>query len=169
MKLISAGNIGKPHALKALLNAFIEPLIAYRIKKLDLIFLEEKGAQLPYSVEEYSINDESGFCQLKLESIDDRTAAEKLKGKKIFLDETKLKKSDKLRDSSFLIGYLVVDAELGDVGRVTDVFQMPTQNIIQIQHEEKEVLIPLVDEYEVTIDNRRKEIRLNIPDGLLNV
>lgn len=167
-QLISIGRFGKTHGLKGQLHARIENYFLERLKKLDCVFIAEKGKMIPHFVEELKI-DEGGYAFLKLEEINTREAAQKLVTKEFAVETKKLKKSKVAHDFSQLTGYEVVDEANGSIGEMKGVFLFPAHALGQCFMNEKEVLIPLHEETIVSIDKRKKILHVNLPDGLLDI
>ncbi len=168
-KFIRIGKISKAKGLKGHINAFVDPDFVWRLKKVDVLYLNLKENKIPYFVDKYEMSD-SGHSLFLLEGIDDRTKAEALHGKEIFTEESNLKKANKYDSLEYLIGYKVIDEYLGALGIVNEVYDTPsTHAMIQINFRDKQVMIPLVEEYNLNINNRNKTITLLMPDGMLDL
>lgn len=108
---------------------------------------------------------------LKLEGINDRDAAEKARGKLIYITEEDLPELEEgefyIRD---LIGMAVYEENGQKIGEVSDVIQNSAQDIFEIETEEnKKVLIPRVDEFVLDIDAESREIKVRLIEGLLDL
>lgn len=107
---------------------------------------------------------------LKLEGINDRNAAEAAKGREIFITEDDLPELEEgeyyVRD---LIGMTVT--EDGNVlGKVTNVLQNTAQDVFEVERENgKQLLIPRVDAFVLDIDLDTREIKVQLPEGLLEL
>ena len=49
-----------------------------------------------------------------------------------------------------------------------DIFETPQQLLAQVTYQEKEILIPLNEDFIIKIDNKKKSISLQLPDGLID-
>lgn len=104
--------------------------------------------------------------------VTDRDAAESLVGSHCLLSHDQLPEDfdDLLRaDADHVSGYRVVDEVRGMLGHVVDVREMPTQDLLVVEHEGEEVLIPFVDEFIVEIDEDEGVVRVNLPAGLVEL
>lgn len=107
---------------------------------------------------------------LKLEGINDRNAAEAAKGREIFITEDDLPELEAgeyyVRD---LIGMTVI--EDGTVlGKVTNVLQNTAQDVFEVERENgRQLLIPRVDAFVLDIDLDTREIKVKLPEGLLEL
>ena len=68
-----------------------------------------------------------------------------------------------------IIGFTVIDKEFGVIGTISKVLEYPNQAVMQIFHDNKEVLIPISDEIITEVKRKNKEIHVTAPDGLLNI
>ena len=67
-----------------------------------------------------------------------------------------------------LIGSHVLDENQKSLGTVTDVLKMPSQNIIVVETEENEILIPYVDAHITLFDEEKKHLIVKDVAGLIN-
>ncbi len=107
---------------------------------------------------------------LKLEGVDDRNAAEAMKGRELFVTEEDLPELEEgeyyIRD---LIGMEVVENGVL-LGRVTGVLQNTPQDIFEVERENgRQLLIPRVDEFVIDIDMQAQRIEVKLPEGLLEL
>lgn len=104
---------------------------------------------------------------LKLQGIDDRSAAEAARGRELFITENDLPELEEgeyyVRD---LIGMTV--KENGEVlGKVTDVLQNTAQDVFEVERDGgRQLLIPRVDEFILDIDIKTRQIQVKLPEGL---
>lgn len=68
-----------------------------------------------------------------------------------------------------LIGCEVVLANKSKLGIVQEIVQLPGQDLLSVETEKGEVLIPMVKQIIVSIDVDQKIIQINPPEGLLDV
>ncbi len=168
LKLIRIGKLSKAKGLKGHVQAFVEPEFVARLKKVKVLYIKLKESNIPYFVDEYEMAD-TGHSLFLMEGINDRTKAEALHGKEIYTEETNLKKPKKFDNLDYLVGYQVTDEKLGFIGLVDEVFDMPSHPIVHVYYNDKLVMIPLVNEYNLDINDRKKTIGLLMPGGLLDL
>jgi len=89
--LVKIGRLNKTFGLKGHIRFSIEPQFLSRLKKLEVIFLTTGNKSLPYFPDQIEL-DESGRGMLHFEEVKDKTAADFLVGKEIFIEEKFLKK-----------------------------------------------------------------------------
>ena len=75
--------------------------------------------------------------------------------------------SPNVTDMRYFIGFEVIDAIDGFLGKITNVND-DTANIL-FELAEKDLLIPVSDEYITDIDHQKRIIYMNLPEGLLEL
>jgi 16S rRNA processing protein RimM len=68
-----------------------------------------------------------------------------------------------------VIGYQVVDQNHGPLGTVKDFYDMPQQQLMAMEYNGQEMLVPVLDEVFVRADHEAKVLHVNLPEGLLEV
>lgn len=108
---------------------------------------------------------------LKLEGINDRDAAERLRGTELYITEADL---PELPEGQFyvrdLIGMTVKEENGSVLGAVTDVIQNTAQDIFEVEMENtKRIMIPKVDQFVLDINGDSREITVRLIDGMLDL
>lgn len=172
-KYTSIGFTKKCHGLKGDLKVMIEDEYLEDFLKSPVIFLSIKGRHLPYFVEKARLGNE---LLLKLEDVDSKEVAHSLTSKEIFLQSTNILKEEEREFevvSNLVFGYLVdftlVDADLGELGKVEEIVEFPQQEMAVITYQEKEVFIPLHENLIEKIDEQKQYIYMNLPEGILDI
>ncbi|MBV9962355.1 MAG: 16S rRNA processing protein RimM [Parafilimonas sp.] len=137
-------------------------------KNAEAIFIEKiKHEQLPYFHEQSFVkNDEETI--IKLEGINSKEAASVLLQKKVWLTKTDFEKLVSKTAPVNLIDFIVYDNK-EKLGIVESVIEQPQQVLLQITIKNKEVLIPVNESTLKKIDRKKKEVHVNLPDGLLKI
>jgi len=133
-----------------------------------VLFVEMlKGSQIPYFVATAKAANDEEYI-VTVEDVSTVEAAKKLVGKQVYVKEDVLK--DVKNDSPLMwIGFNLVDREKGGLGAIEDVLQTGHQWLAKLTIDGKEVLIPLVDDILVEVNMRNKYVRVDLPEGLLEV
>ena len=98
----------------------------------------------------------------------DKTQAEKLVFCNVFVSGDNLYIEKDNFPVDLLTGFNVYDVEFGFVGSVA-YFHKGLQEIMIVENDGKEILIPFVDEFISEIDYDKKQITVNTPEGLINL
>ena len=103
-------------------------------------------------------------------SVTTLTEVESLIGAKILLDKSGLAE---LEDGYYrlpqLVGLQVVDARLGLVGRLVDIFTTAAHDTYIIEGDGGEIMIPAVPEMIIDIDLEGQVMEVDLPDGLVSI
>lgn len=160
----SIGKIIKPHGIKGQLKAYIDPRYMDDLEdRLHAVFI----SGLPYFIRSKDIlGDESAI--LGLEDIDTRNAAEQLCGRSIEVPADQLSPPDADEEADWS-GFRVTDKHLGPIGTVTGILEMPHQVLLEVNHQGREVLIPLNEALVPEVDEANQLITTELPEGFLDV
>lgn len=105
---------------------------------------------------------------VKFKGIDDRTSAEKLKGKFVFLQERLLQQLSKGRWYVHdVLGCTVISTEGETLGTVNEVYQQSAYDLWEIGNEKRSFLVPVVKEFVKEVDIRQKRITVKLIEGLI--
>jgi 16S rRNA processing protein RimM len=138
------------------------------LKGLQAIFVEEKkNVFIPWFIESAKIKNEEEIY-LKLEEINTREAAIKLTQKEIWLLETDFKKFAAKTAPASLLGYTIINNSQS-LGEILELIEQPHQLLCRLEINGKEVLIPLHQETLQKVNHKKKEVLVELPDGLLEI
>jgi 16S rRNA processing protein RimM len=151
-ELVLKHELGKKTSLKGLAAFFIE---------------DKKNSFLPYFLEEGRIKSDDEVY-IKIEGISTREIAMKFTQKEIWLPEADFKKYAAKAAPANLLGYTIID-QSEPLGQILEVIEQPHQLLCRLEIKEKEVLIPLNEEFLQKIDHKKKEVIVELPEGLLEV
>jgi 16S rRNA processing protein RimM len=133
------------------------------------IFIEISGKLAPYFIESVKYNQKNS-AYIFLEDVDTIEKASVLGKKDVYLSnklKPKKKKSDfTLKD---LKGFTAIDENEGELGLITDIHEYPKQLIAAVTYKNCEVLFPLNEEIIKGIDVVKEIVRIDLPDGLLDI
>jgi 16S rRNA processing protein RimM len=162
------GKITKTHGLKGELQIWLDVDNPADYEDLDSVLLEIKGDLIPYLVEQIQVRGTKSI--IKFEEIDSIEVAQKLVNTDIYLPLDLL---PELENEQFyyheITGFRVVDEVKGALGIITAVYTSNQQDLIAMDYQEVEVLIPINDDIVKSVDKEKKELYTNLPDGLLEV
>lgn len=164
MELIKIGKALKTHGYKGHLKIAVDAFYMDDFEDMKVIFIE----QLPYFIVSKDINSDAQAIIL-LEDITTKEAAHTLQGKAIFAkddDLTEILEEDPYND---IIGYTMHDKTHGEIGKIESILEMPQQYLAQVFKETKEILVPLNDDFVREIDDKKKTVSVDLPEGFLDV
>jgi 16S rRNA processing protein RimM len=68
-----------------------------------------------------------------------------------------------------IIGFTVEDANYGTIGTLTGVNDTTSQALFEIEKDDKQVLIPMNDQFLEKVDKKNKTIYVKTPEGLIDL
>jgi 16S rRNA processing protein RimM len=63
----------------------------------------------------------------------------------------------------------VVDHQKGDIGKIVNILDYPNNPIMEIEHDHKQILVPIKDEIIVKVDRDQKKMFIHAPEGLIDL
>ena len=66
-------------------------------------------------------------------------------------------------------GWIVVDEKAGRIGEIVGIADNGAQQLLEVDHDGRTVLVPAVDEIVVDVDVQVQEVRVALPNGLLEL
>ena len=168
---IKIGKTQKAHGIKGELKLNIEDHFIEDLLEVEAIFLEINGQKVPYFVEEIQ---DGNILLIKIEGIENRTSAEQLMHKDLYMRREDIHISDEEIASGamlykFLEGFMIVDVEIGEIGVIEEVAEFPQQEMAYITFNNQTKLVPLNEVLIMEIDRDNKNVIMNLPDGLLEI
>ncbi len=138
------------------------------LKKEQPLYIEmQKGSYIPYFVSQVKASSDKEYL-VSLEQIEKIEAAKKLVTKQVYVDETIL--ASYAANSPLLwIGFSVIDQHYGAIGVIDDVVQTGKQWLARIIYQNKEVLIPLIEQTIEKLDLKKKTLFTLLPEGLIEI
>jgi 16S rRNA processing protein RimM len=138
-------------------------------ENLDALFVDLRNNLVPFFIEASQLH-KSDLLRVKFEDVDTETDADALLKSDIYLP---LEFLPKLKDDKFyfheIIGFKVIDKNFGEVGVIKSVNDTTAQALFEIDRDGIEILIPMNDEFIVKVDKSNKEIKVDTPEGLIDL
>ena len=167
---VQVGKVIKAHSIKGELK-----LLAYSGDPQDfkafprLLFVDEKTAtSIEYQV--VTCRPQAKFVIVKLTGLDDRTAAENMRGFEIWVAKDLM---PELGDDEFywhdLVGLAVSTEQGEDLGTVRSLFESGAADIMVIKGRGREYLVPAQDEFIASIDYDAGRLVIKDTPGLLDI
>lgn len=167
--LVEIGYLSKLHGYKGSIKAELNSLLIEAGTFPEFVWINQQGKPVPYKVTKFAEQDKDTFV-LKLEDINTEPEAHALKGETIYCEESSYDDFFEEEESlNYLIDYTLNDPKLGNLGSVIEILENTYQPNLVINYKNTEVLIPFAEELIVEIDDKKKVITLNVPDGLLEI
>ena len=162
------GSIIKTKGLKGELQLYVD-FDNLDLVDFDAVFIDMEGKLVPYFLESIKYHS-NNTAYLFLEDVDTIEKASRLVKKDIYLPN-KLKPKMKSGDFTLmdLLGFTAVDEDEGELGKITNIHELPQQLIATVHYKDCEVLFPLNEEIIKGIDVVKGIVRVDLPEGLLDI
>lgn len=157
----------KTHGLKGEVTLTLLPECP-TLEGLNSVFLQVGTQLVPYFIESVSVKGTRAY--VKLEGVNSVTAAAELKGMAIFIPKNRrpaLEKGEFYTDE--VIGFNVVDTNLGNLGTVKEVMETGVNKHLVILRDGHEILIPLNGPFIKGVNKGKSQIQVELPDGLVDL
>ncbi|MFV0254802.1 MAG: ribosome maturation factor RimM [Erysipelotrichaceae bacterium] len=159
--MIKFGKLTSTKGLKGDLKIFV-----YR-EYTDFEFI--KSAIFTIKDKKYYLNEFKPYQSVFLINFQDYLDINKIEdliNQDVYVDKSQLRIRDKYYRFE-LIDYLVLDQDSKEIGTVSEVEATGFQDLLRIKHQDREVLIPLVDAFVKNINKKQQIIRVELIEGLL--
>jgi 16S rRNA processing protein RimM len=162
------GSILKTRGLKGELQLYIDFEGLENIK-FSAIFVDMAGKLVPYFVESVKYP-QKGIAYIYAEDVDTIEKATPLVKKDVYLPN-KLKPKKKKAEFTLkdLLGFIAIDENEGELGKITAINEYPQQLVASVTYKNCEVLFPLNEEIIKGIDVVKSLVLVDLPEGLLDI
>ena len=159
------GRLGKAHGVKGEVSFQFDDDIFDRVDA-DYLVLDIDGILVPFFMEEYRFRSDT-VCLVKFCDIDTQQRAQELTGCDVYFPRTLAEEADEMPSLSMLVGFDIVNNANGEtVGHIAAIDDSTANILFEL---EDGMLIPANDELITDIDSEQRLIRMNIPEGLLDI
>ena len=163
------GLFNKPHGIHGELQFTFTDDIFDRVDCDYLICLLD-GIFVPFFIEEYRFRSDS-TALVKLEGIDTAERARMFTNVEVYFP---VKHAEEAEDGelswNFFVGFRMEDVRHGELGEVVEVDTTTVNTLFVVEQEDGEELhIPAQEEFIVEINQEKKLITVELPEGLLNL
>jgi 16S rRNA processing protein RimM len=164
---VGIGVVVKAHGLKGDLKVLPATWRVERFADLEGVWLEGKDGRIHWLTPR-RMRFEQGMVYIRFNEAATREYAEPLIGGQLFVD---VDDRDELPEDLYyvddLIGCKVICSVNGELGTITDVMDLPANDVWQVDGSFGEVLIPVIHEIVQQIDIEAKTIQVTLLEGLL--
>lgn len=165
---ILVGKVAKPHGLRGEFKVQTYSGDAETILQYSRFFLVDTQGYLTPSLPIQRSRIQGRTVIIKLEGVDDRSAAESIQGKGVLVSKNDL---PVLAEDEFywyqMIDLPVFTADDQCVGTISSIFSNGAQDIMVIKSEHRELLVPIIDS--IIKEHTEKGVVITPPPGLLEI
>lgn len=167
---VELGYIAKGHGLKGEVKAVFDVHDIHEYGPETRLFLAKGDAPLQaYVIERMRVSTDKQAV-VKFEGVDGREEADALRGSTLFFPEAELPALEAGHFYYFeVIGFRVKDAQLGELGTIKRFVEAGPQDLLVMDYQGKEVLIPMNPSFVGEADLEAEVLHTQLPPGLLDV
>ena len=159
------GKLGKVHGIKGEISFLFDDDVFDRTEA-DYLILDIDGIFVPFFIEEYRFKTDSNAL-MKFDGIDTMERARELTGCDVYFPRELTDSDEGIMSWSEIVGFSIIHAGTGQlIGKIASIDDS-TLNILFCL--ENGSLIPASEELITNIDQEKRIITINIPDGLLEL
>ena len=166
-EVFKIGIINKPHGVKGEVSFTFTDDIFDRVEDCDYLVLLLDGILVPFFIEEYRFRSDN-VALVKFEGIDSTKKARTLTNVEVYYPVKFMDDQEEISSWNYFIGFRVEDIHHGCLGTVVDVDDATMNVLFVIENGDEEVLLPAHEEFILDIDRKKKILKVDIPDGLLD-
>ncbi|HYX05242.1 MAG TPA: hypothetical protein VE912_00775 [Bacteroidales bacterium] len=161
------GRLTKTHGFNGeLILRSVQPL-PESIEETEFVFIDINDGLVPFFLLSARLTDET-CAIIQLEDTENEEQAERLIGYEVYLPAGHSNKKPESGKENYS-GFQIIDKVLGDIGIVNDFLEIPGNPLLQTEYNGSELLIPFNKNVVQKISNRKKQIRIKLPEGLLDL
>ena len=159
------GRLGKAHGVKGEVSFQFDDDIFDRVDA-DYLVLDIDGILVPFFMEEYRFRNDT-VCLVKFCDIDTQQRAQELTGCNVYFPRALAEEGEDMPSLASLVGFDIVDSSNGKiVGKIAAIDDTTANILFEL---EDGTLIPANDDLVKDIDTEQQQIKMNIPEGLLEI
>jgi 16S rRNA processing protein RimM len=165
---ILLGRITKVSGYEGAVAIKLEKFFIENIPSMESVFLEIEGRPVPFFIADIDYSG-ADMLRLQFEGYDSAEKISEFTGCRVYLTSGR-EKEKKGKEDFNLTGYSVFTGEDKLLGTISEIIENPGQWLINVvSSDRKNYLIPLHEDFIVSIDKKKKSIRMDLPDGLTEI
>jgi 16S rRNA processing protein RimM len=146
-----------------------EDYIPEKLKEKEWVFIEIEEKPVPFFISSLAEH-ASGNVILKFEYYDNSEQMTEFIGCKIYTGSPEESPEDEIPAHLILTGYRVYAGQDEYIGVVEKIMSLPMQYMLVIRTGDKrEQLLPLNEDWIISLDREGKVITMDLPDGILDI
>lgn len=167
-EVVKIGQFNKPHGVNGELGFTFTDDVFDRGES-PYIICEVDGIFVPFFIEEYRFRSENSAL-MKLEDVDTEEEARSFVNRVVYYPKSfYIDEETEVAPGDYFIGFKVIDEEYGELGVIESVDDSTANILFVVEYQGRELLIPANDDFVTALDEKHKIIRMNIPEGLLDM
>lgn len=164
-EVFKIGRLGKAHGVKGELSFMFDDDVFDRVDA-DYLVLDVDGILVPFFIEEYRFRSDS-TALVKFEGVDTQERARELTNTDVYFPRSLAESDDEQLSWSFFVGFTMIGATTGQsVGKIAAVDDTTMNILFEL---EDGTLVPAAEELIEKVDQKKKQITIALPEGLIGL
>lgn len=162
------GLISRKFSFKGEVVLQINPDLGYFPEDLKSVFVDIQQKRIPFFIE-FTKAHKKNNLRIKFEDVNTEEEADKLVKRDVYVfkDDIHINEEFSLKD---LIGYTAIEDHTDDkIGEIISINTSTPQAFFEIISDQKQILIPVNEDWILEIDQDKKSIYFELPEGLLDL
>ena len=165
---ILLGRIIKSYGFEGAVSVKLERTFDRKIFEMESVFLESEGKPVPFIVSSCEVID-NNLVRLIFDGYNSLEKISEFIGCRVFLTSS-ADAVDRENDLHLLRGYQIITADDNLLGTVHRITENPGQLLLNIHtSDNKEILVPFHQDFIVKVDNKKRTITMDLPEGLTEI
>jgi len=135
---------------------------------LKSLMVQIDGLLVPFSIISWHFLTDTEIITV-FQDINSKKKAEILRDKDIYISRNEVTNSTVRSDLHNLTGYRVADIRIGEIGLTTGILEIPGNDLLQVEYQKRQILIPIQEGLILEIDSKKKLITVDLPEGFLKI
>lgn len=164
------GYVLKPKGIRGEFFVFLDADVPQWLAQRQTIFAQQAQGKVPWRILTSRV--EKGRLVVRVDALPDRNAVEAARNTPLFVPEAEAREilDEDTFFNSDLVGLTVQDDAGMALGTVTQVIEMPVQNLLDVQRPDGETfLVPFTRHLVTAIDLDAGILMVDLPDGLTDI
>lgn len=163
------GFFRKTHGVHGQVILEFEPQYEYSVEEAERFFVELEGLLVPFFLTENGLRIKAANSAIvSFDDVETERYAKRLIGSSVYLFHSEIIDEPE-NSSSELIDYLVLDNKNGVIGRIIQMDDFSGNIVLTVDYNGHEILIPFNEDLLLESNDLKKTIKLQLPEGLLDL
>lgn len=159
------GKFLKPHGTKGEISLQSDGFTLD--ESCDFVACDIDGILVPFFIEEMRTKNHDTMI-VKIERMESADEVRFLTNRGAYIPREWVEESEEL-SWSYFHGFTAVDEKTGVIGTITDIDDSTINTLFVIEKNGEEILIPAQEKFITGMDHKKREIRFNLPEGLVSL
>jgi len=163
------GTVFKLHGYKGDVNIYNDNDIPFDFSTLEYFLIELNNQLVPFFIKKARPT-KPNVVLVKFEEVNSEEEAKKIHKRKVYLPKNWIPETDEKEiTEKKLIGYSVIDINLGNLGEITYINSQTAQQLIYVSKDGKEFCFPMHEQFVKGVDAKERTMEVEIPEEFLNL